>query len=241
MKYFQTWIKICCVAAVALSFNGCGGGGSGQNDNKGGATLSVAASPTSINADSISFSTITATLTDSAGNAASQGTAVIFSTNLGYFANGANSFPTVTNSSGIAVITLYAGTSVGIATVTCSGGGLSQIVNIQFVSVTPGLTANITLSASSSKISADGISTSVITAILTDKNGTAVSVGTPVSFNTSLGVFMNSKTKIDTYTIDSKGTATATLISTLTPGIAKITCTADSGVYAIINIEITSF
>ena len=71
---------------------GCGGSASGLNDNQGGATLTLTADPNSVNADGISFSTITAVLTDSTGEPAQQGVQVAFTTNLGVFANGANAF-----------------------------------------------------------------------------------------------------------------------------------------------------
>ena len=89
---FLVLIACCCC--------GCGGGESGLNDNKGGATLMLTATPNSINADGISFSTITAVLTDSTGNPALQGTQVNFATTLGLFANGAIYFQTVTDAKG---------------------------------------------------------------------------------------------------------------------------------------------
>lgn len=236
------FVKAVFLILIAWCCSGCGGGSTGLNDGKGGATLTLTADPTSVNADGISFSTITAVLTDSAGAPAAQGTQVDFTTNLGLFANGANRFQTVTDAAtGTAIAILYAGTSPSDdVTVTCTAGGLTMIVKLKFVSVTPGPVANITLSVSNPSIIADGISSSVITAILKDRNGSPVAIGTPVTFTTSLAVFSNNRNTFDTTTIDENGTATATLIAGLTPGTATITCTSGS-VSAIIRIEIRSF
>ena len=241
MKHSLLLIKPVLLVCIALIMSGCGGGSSGLNDNTGGATLTLTANPTSINADGISFSTITAVLTDNTGKPALQGTQVDFTTSLGFFANGANRFSTVTDATGTSLAVLYAGTSPSDdVTVTCSAGGLTVIAKLKFVSVIPGPTASITLSVSNSSIIADGISSSIITATLKDKNGTAVVIGTAATFTTNLAVFSNNKNNFATTTVDEKGTATATLIAGLTPGTATVTCTAGS-VSAIIKIEIRSF
>lgn len=243
------FVKAVFLILIAWCCSGCGGGSTGLNDGKGGATLTLTADPTSVNADGISFSTITAVLTDSAGAPAAQGTQVDFTTNLGLFANGANRFQTVTDAAtGTAIAILYAGTSPSDdVTVTCTAGGLTMIVKLKFVSVTPGPVANITLEVQDSvspdddlSIIANGFSFAIITATLKDRNGSPVAIGTPVTFTTSLAVFSNNRNTFDTTTIDENGTATATLIAGLTPGTATITCTSGS-VSAIIRIEIRSF
>jgi adhesin/invasin len=234
----RSLIKTISLALLVLGGFGCGGSSSGLNE--GGSTLTVTADPATITADNISFSKITAVLKDGNGNLARQGTQVNFVTTLGLFANGANSFQTVTDDLGTAIAILYAGTVPGDAKVQCSAGGLVINAMVRFTVGTPGLTANIALAVSNSSIIADGISSSGITATLKDKNGTPVAIATPVSFTTTLGVFSNNKNKIDTTTVDEKGTATATLLAGLTPGTATITCTSNN-VSAIIKIEIRSF
>jgi len=238
-------VKAVFLVLIPWCCSGCGGESTGLNDGKGGATLMLTANPNSVDADGISFSTITAVLTDSAGAPAAQGTQVNFTTSLGLFANGSINFQTVTDAStGTAVAILYAGTSPSDdVTVTCSAGGLTMIVKLKFVNVTPdppGPVANITLTVSNVSIIADGISSSVITATLKDKNGTPVAIGTSVTFATNLGVFSNNQNKYETTTVDENGTANATLIAGLTPGTATITCTS-GGVSAITKIEIKSF
>jgi adhesin/invasin len=208
--------------------------------SQGGATLKLSAVPTTVNADGISFSTITAVLTDSTGSVPKQPISVQFTTNLGTFANGSNSFTTQTDAAGTAVAVLYAGITSGDVTVQCSAGELVAYTYLKFVSSTPGPTADITLSASSASIIADGISSSIITATLKDKDGIPVAIGTAATFTTNLAVFSNNKNNYATTTIDENGTATATLIAGLTPGTATITCTSGS-VSRIIKIEIRSF
>ncbi|MCX5880469.1 MAG: hypothetical protein NTU74_01215 [Deltaproteobacteria bacterium] len=217
------------VTYVLLSFN-----------TQGGATLKLSANPTSIKADSISFSAITAVLTDNTGSPPKQSTAVQFTTNLGTFSNGSTSFTTQTDATGTATAVLYAGTTPGDVKVQCSAGGLVAITFLKFVNATSGPTASITLSVSNASIIADGISSSVITATLKDANGLPVAIGTSASFATNLAVFSNNKNSYATTTVDEKGTATATLIAGFTPGTATVTCTSGS-VSAIIKIEIRSF
>jgi hypothetical protein len=208
--------------------------------SQGGATLKLTADPTTVNADGISFSTITAVLTDNTGSAPKQPTSVQFTTNLGTFANGSSTFTTQTDATGTAVAVLYAGKTSGDVTVQCSAGGLVAYTYLKFTGSTPGPTANITLSASNLSIIADGISSSIITAVLLDQAGIPVAIGTAVTFTTNLAVFSNNKNAYATTTIDENGTATATLIAGLTPGTATITCSSGS-VSAIIKIEIKSF
>ena len=238
MKRSHVLVKAVLLTLIALGGFGCGGSSTGLND--GGSTLTVTANPTTIAADGISFSTITAVLTDGNGTLAVQGTQVNFVTTLGLFANGGNSFQTVTDAKGTAIAILYAGTLLGDAKVQCSAGGLVVYAMLKFTAGTPGPTTNIALTVSNPSINADGISSSIITATLKDKNGTPVAIGVPVAFTTTLAVFSNNKNSYSTTTVDENGTATATLIAGLTPGTATITCTSGS-VSAIIKIEIKSF
>jgi adhesin/invasin len=239
MKRSLVLFKAVLLIFLAVGGFGCGGGSStGLND--GGSTLTLTANPTSIVADNISFTTITAVLTDGNGKLARQGTQVNFVTSLGLFANGGNGFQTVTDDLGTAIAILYAGTVTGDAKVQCTAGGLVVNVMVKFTAGTPGPTANIVLATSSASLIADGISSSTITATLKDRVGTPVAIGTAVVFTTNLAVFSNNRNSFSTTTVDEKGTAAATLIAGLTPGTATVTCTAGN-VSAIVNIEIKSF
>jgi adhesin/invasin len=104
----------------------------------------------------------------------------------------------------------------------------------------PGGVSSISLTASPLGILANGTSSSVITATLTDKNGTPVMMGTPVTFTTTLGTLSNNSKSYTTSTSGENGTAQATLFAGTTPGSAKVTATS-GGVSGIIFIEIQSF
>jgi adhesin/invasin len=177
------------------------------------------------------------------GKAAKAGTAVTFRTTLGYFSNKNSSYSTQTDSNGIAYATLFAGDTTGIAEITCTAGGVSSVTYVEITvntKPTPGEVSNIALSASPLSINADGISSSTITAILTDSNGTAVAMGTSVTFTTNLGSFSNAAKTFSTTTAGTDGKATATLFAGTTPGTAKISASSGS-VSSMIYIEFKSF
>jgi len=146
MKRSHVLVKAVLLILIALGGYGCGGGETGLND--GVSTLTVTANPATIAADGISFSTITAVLTDGKGNTAGQGTQVVFVTTLGLFANGGNTFQTVTDDKGTAIAVLYAGTVSGDVKVQCSAGGLITYALLKFTVGAPGPVANITLTVS---------------------------------------------------------------------------------------------
>jgi len=130
MKRSHVLVKAVILVLIALGWFGCGGGSSGLNEDV--AKLTLSADPSSIPADSISFSTITAVLTDGNGSPARIGTAVSFSTNLGVFSNNQKAYDTIIfNEDGEATATLIAGLTPGTATITCSAGGASAIVKVE--------------------------------------------------------------------------------------------------------------
>jgi adhesin/invasin len=206
-------------------------------------TIQLTASPLTIAADGVSSSAITAVVTNSLGEPADMGTSAQFSTNLGFFSNNSKSYQTMTDSSGTALATLYAGTSIGVAQVTCTVGSVQAVVFVEFTtdpSPQPGAVSSISLTANPLSILADGTSSSAITATLTDKNGTPVMMGTSVTFSTNLGTFSNNSKTYTTSTSGENGTAQATLFAGTTPGSAKVTASS-GGVSSIIYIEINSF
>lgn len=226
----------------------CSAGGASQTieiyiGNVAISTVTLNASPTSIAASSVQSSLITASVKDSFGKSAKAGTAVTFRTTLGFFSNKSSVFGTQTDSNGIASATLFAGETTGIAEIVCTAGRISSVVYVEIAmnpNPTPGGVANIAVSASPLSIQADGISSSVITAILTDSNGTAVTMGTPVSFATDLGTFSNASKGFSTTTAGTDGSAKATLFSGTTPGTAKITVSSGS-VTSMVYVEFRSF
>ncbi|MFZ3044581.1 MAG: invasin domain 3-containing protein [Desulfatirhabdiaceae bacterium] len=190
------------------------------------AAIELSADPSMLYADGSSQSVISAYLIDSTGQPVAKGTIVSFNTTMGTFQNNDVNFQTTTlDETGIATATLTAGTTAGIATVTCTSSGVSQSININIVK----LQYEIVLSANPTIIWADGFSQSVISAYLTDNNGQPVAQGTVVSFHTTLGTFQNGDVNFTTTTIGDTGIATATLTAGTTTGIATVTCTTLGG------------
>ncbi|MFP4086803.1 MAG: Ig-like domain-containing protein, partial [Desulfobacteraceae bacterium] len=83
------------------------------------------------------------------------------------------------------------------------------------------------LTASPSTISADGSSSSSITAIVKDSSGDPVPKGTSVTFTTSLGTFQNKAQTYEVNTPNETGQVTVSLKSENTPGVAIVTASAD--------------
>jgi len=105
------------------------------------ASIVVTASPTSIPADGVTFSTLTATVTDFQGVPVPPGTAVNFETIVGRFSNGSTSITVTTTSSGTAVVHFFApvGTTPQLVQITVVSMGVSAraVVIITSPSATP--------------------------------------------------------------------------------------------------------
>jgi adhesin/invasin len=172
-------------------------------------SLTVKADPEEIPADDTSTSTITATVKDAQNDPVPDGTIVKFTTSLGTIAPSS-----AATQDGAATATLRSGTTAATATVTVKVGALTQKVKVEFLDTTP---AYLTISADPSQLPADGISTSTITATVSDAQHNPVPDGTAVRFTTTLGV-------IGPGSVDTQGgIATATLHSSTTAGTAKVT------------------
>jgi len=227
-----------CLSATLFS---CGGGG-GDSGSTAGASGSIVltADPASIDADGTSSSTITATIKDSAGNPVRHYTYVIFTTTLGRFRNGSYTIDVQTQPplganglpdrnappTGIVTVALTAGTTSGTAKVTAKSNNVSQSVEVTIGCITK--TGAITLAADPTSISADGTTSSTITATLTDSSGAAVCKGTVVVFTTTLGSFSNGSTTYSATTPDATGIVNVSLISGTTPGTATVKAASDS-------------
>ena len=175
------------------------------------ANIAVTASPETITADGSSISIITARVTDANGNPLA-GATVDFGTTLGTV----DPTSATTNADGVATTTLTAATTTGTATVSATSGGANGSTTVAFVAGAP---ANIAVTADPSTITADGGSTSTITAVVTDANGNPVA-GAEVSFGTTLG------TVDEIGTTDANGVATATLTASTTAGTATVSATS---------------
>jgi len=162
-------------------------------------------------------STITATVEDKHKNPVVNGTVVTFSTSLGSLGS---SKITKYTSGGIATATLTSDIS-GTATITVTSDSISDTASVTFW-VGPPYT--VAVEAHPTRIFADGVSTSAITATVRDAYDYPVLNGTVVTFTTSLGSLGSSTVTKTT----SSGVATATLTSITTTGTATIIATSDS-------------
>jgi len=196
------------------------------------ASITLSASPTSLPADGISSSTITALLKDITGSPVTQSNiSVTFTTTqgLGHFSNGSNTLTVTTANSGgspgAVVVSLIAGTTSGTAVITCASGGVTQATTITIGSVSTQV-ASITLTASPLSFSAsDATLSSTITATLYTANGQPVSSGVLVSFATNLG-FFSSKQKPEIGYTNPSGVAVAYVYSGGAAGTAEINVSA---------------
>ena len=175
-------------------------------------SLSISADNASITADGSSTSIITVVVTDTNGNPVND-TTVDFTTTRGTITPSSK-----TGTNGIATATLTSSTTTGTATITAISGTATNSINVLFV---PSVPASVSVSASPTTITADGTSTSLITAIVKDAYGNKVSDGTVVSFNSSGGTISPSSTTT------SSGIATTTLTSTTTAGSVKVNATSN--------------
>ena len=177
------------------------------------ANVVVTADPASLPADGASTSTIAAQVTDSNGNPVADAT-VDFATTLGSIAPAT----ATTDENGVATATLTAATSTGTATVSAASGDVSGSTDVPFVT---GAAANIKVSADPATLTADGSSTSAVTAQVTDANGNPVA-GAEVSFATTAGAIAPA-----TATTDANGEATATLTAGIAVGTATVTASTN--------------
>ncbi len=183
------------------------------------AALTVTASSPSIVADGSSTSTLSATVTDANNNVVEAGTTVEWTTSAGVLAD----VRSVTNASGTATIVLTSPTAIGQATVEArSGTATSSAV----VSLVAGPVAQIVLTRSAETISADGRSTSTISAELRDAQGrtAAAAGGTSVSW-AAVGDRTGSTGTLSLMTsvANASGIATTVLTSGLYEGQSTVT------------------
>jgi len=188
------------------------------------ASITLTSDSEKIPADGFSSTGITATLTDTAGNPAEDGTEVTFITSMGTLS--ANT-AIVENGNGSVIVSLIAGTNSGIATVVCFSEDVSQAINIQIGDEPLKPVAVIGLAVDPNKIPADGFSSAVITATLKDSNGLLVGDGIDVMLSTSLGRFNNNQNSIIVTTDNGEGTVLVSLIAGTTAGIANIVCSSN--------------
>ncbi len=144
-------------------------------------TLTLAATPSVVVADGRSASYLSAWVGDRFANPVADGTAVSFYTTLGTLRP-----PQAPTVQGWATATLTS-TAVGTATVRSFAGQSGNAEDHLTVRFVVGPPATLLLTASPTRLYADGVTTSTVTAYLWDGLGHPVADGTPVTLTTSLG------------------------------------------------------
>jgi len=234
---FRTLLAGSVLFSLLTFLAACGGGGDSGTAPGVSGTITLATSAASMPADGSSSVVITATVKDGAGNPVRHYTDVNFSTTLGYFRNGSTSYTVQTlpplvdgkpdikaAPTGIAEVSLRAGTTSGAAKVTVTSNGVSQSVYITI----SGSSAGITLTADPTSIPADGQSSTTITATLTDSAGNPVKPGTYVTFTTGLGHFQSDMKSYTVATADSTGIVKVAMQAGVVPGTTYIEATSNN-------------
>ena len=210
--------------------------GGGDEDGEGGAgstaSITLVASPTSIPADGVSSTTITATLTDSSGGAVAEDTSVSFSATLGTFSNGSTSRSVETpDESGIVTVSLIAGTTAGDADVTVTSNSVTQKTTVEFTEsegggATGGDPASIEIySVQRASVTVTGSGepeTSKITFTVKDITGLAAANGNTINFSIVGGGVGGGESISNTSATTSGGYVDTTLQSGTKAGTVKI-------------------
>ncbi|MBN1756367.1 Ig-like domain-containing protein [bacterium] len=144
------------------------------------ATIDVYADPASIFANGYRTSQITAFLYDDYGNPIPDGQEVTFETDLGSIYPGLSY--TV---AGSVQATLVSADSAGIAHVLVRSGDVVGFTSVVFVFVPVG---NLFIYSDSVSLVANGFSTTQIYALVTDDSGRAITNGTPIYFDSNIGL-----------------------------------------------------
>lgn len=191
------------------------------------AYINLTASPSTIAADGKSSLMVSAELLNSKGESVPAGTEIIFYAANGKFANGLLEFAAATtDDNGKVYVALISSTTSGPVDVWCLSNGVFQLTTVTFKG-NDGTSdvGTITLTANPSTISANGFSSTSITAELKDSSGNPVTTGTSIKFTTNAGKFSNNSKEI-TVTVDSSGKIIVPLISDTIPGYAMVTASS---------------
>ncbi len=170
--------------------------------------LSLTANPTVLIADTRSQAEIKAVVSDSANNPVPDGTHIRFE----IIAGSGTIESRKSTTDGIAISMLTSSSTPDSVWVGAEVAGLRDTVLVRYV---VGPAANISISADSSSLPADGKTTTAVRAVVTDAVGNPVEDGTIVDFSASIGDITSSAETQD-------GVATVTFSSSVT-GLAQLT------------------
>ena len=198
------------------------------------AFINLSAAPVAISADGKSSLMITAELKNTMDSPVPAGTEIAFYASSGLFSNGAEIdgeaqfTAATTDESGKVNVALISSTTPGPVDVWCLSNGVYQLTTVTFTDTDAGATSigYIALSAEPAAIPADGMSSTAISAILTDAVGAPVPAGVSITFSTNIGRFSNDTQSITTATSDESGKVIVPLIASSTSGLAQVTATS---------------
>ena len=194
--------------------------------------ISLEATPTAALADGTSTIDLLAAVRDAAGNHVGPGVTV----NWGSSAGTLSAATSLTDDRSEARAVLTAPTVAGTASITAKGVAADPGMSVPVVFASDSSTARVVgLTASPTSITADGSSSSELTATVRDANGNALGENVLVTFTSDLGNLSSS-----TAVTDSSGQARVTLSGT-TAGMATVTARgagADAGSTA--NVTLTA-
>lgn len=168
--------------------------------------------------------TLTASVLDSSGQAAPDGTVVSFSTDLGTVAPA-----TAATKTGLASVKLAPGTVAGTAHVTANAG---LVQDRKVVTVVAGAPTNIVVDAAPTELVADYNQLATITAVAKDQYGNVAADGVVIQFNTTLGELVQSSAAMQ------GGHSQVQLVGGLVAGNAQITATAPGGAHASTSVTV---
>ncbi len=176
--------------------------------------ISLSANPATIPADASSTSNIRAYVADVNGNTVADGVTIRFRVTTGM---GTLSSSTATTVNGVATVTFTASAIPGIEVVTAdAANGVNDTVN---VTLQGAIVGSVNVAAGSDSITADGSSSTWISATVKDTKDNPVPDGTNVSFTTTSGSLSAASATT------TNGVATVTLISSVNAGSATVTAT----------------
>jgi len=191
------------------------------------ATVVAVAVPNILPADGTSTSVVTATVTDANSNLVTGETVTMALASIGTIG------AVTDNGNGTYTATYTAGTTVGTDTVTAAvtSTGASDTVDI---TLTTGPAANVAVVAVPNILEADGVSTSLVTATVTDTNGNLITDETVTMTLASIGT-------IGDVTNNQDGTYTATYTAGTTVGTDTVTAEVTStGASDTVDITLTA-
>jgi adhesin/invasin len=191
-------------------------------------SITVVSGTGTLIADGNSSTIIRATVLDTGGQLAS-GILVNFSTTAGSLSATSDT----TDINGIAEVTLTSATNIGTATITANARGFVATTEVNFIA---GGVGNVTLTANPTNILADGTTTSVISALVTDDDGNPVANGEIITFSiTAGGGTLSSLTASTT-----NGVASVTFTSPTTGTSSTIRGEATNGSFGTVTIVFTT-